>query len=113
MKRFAEHRVSGVCPTFFQGCCYEASQGAQGGYLWAGHTLAMHVAGLLSYLDEEFDATLESLQTAIDDGDDQGVLAWFDRELPRCMALVPHWHRQQFLKGIYLYTEGGHKVREY
>jgi hypothetical protein len=41
---------------------------------------------------------LESLIRARDDG---GVLGWFDRELPRCMALIPRRRRASFLAGIY------------
>jgi hypothetical protein len=37
--------------------------------------------------------------------DDEGVLAWFDRELPRCMALMPRRRRPQFLKGVYAMFE--------
>jgi hypothetical protein len=33
-------------------------------------------------------------------GDAPEVLAWFERELPRCMALIPKRRHDTFLKGV-------------
>ena len=32
-------------------------------------------------------------------------LAWFDRELPRCMELIPRRRRASFLAGVYTEVE--------
>jgi hypothetical protein len=32
------------------------------------------------------------------------VIAWFKRELPRCMALVPGRRHTAFLRGVYQYA---------
>jgi len=99
-------------PTFFRACCAEAAQGGTGGYASAGFHLASGVASLHDDPDEVMDE-LRDLVAAARRADaldiranrplnyaDRAVLAWFDREFPRCMALVPARRRQQFLRGI-------------
>jgi hypothetical protein len=54
--------------------------------------------------EDEWAERLEELSTLIWQGSDEDVLAWFDRWLPRCKALVPRRRRQSFLKGVYRYT---------
>jgi hypothetical protein len=92
----------GACPTFFLACCHEASKGGESNYGAAGHELMRHVVHLCDYAveEDEWEARLDRLQALLDAQDDDGILAWFDRELPRCMALVPRRRRAQFLKGV-------------
>lgn len=93
----------GACPSYFMALCQEAKRGGANGYWTAGHELARHVAEHAdAALDsDDWDGRLDGLQSLIDLQDDEGVLAWFDSELPRCMKLVPARRRQQFLKGVY------------
>jgi hypothetical protein len=95
-------RGKGPCPTWFLATCHEAGRGGANTYAWAGHKLLGSIASEMSYEydDEEWNAKLDELEALLDANDDHGVLAWFDRELPRCMKLVPRRRRQQFLKGL-------------
>jgi len=63
----------------------------------------MHVVEMLEPQEERnvVREKLTELRTLLKDQDDDGVLAWFDREFPKCMALVPPRNRIQFLKGVY------------
>lgn len=97
-----ERGVHGGVPSFFKASCFEASQGGTGGYASPGWHLA---AGLGSQQpdDLEFDEwadEIEALEKLLADEDDDGVLAWFDRHYPKCMALVPPRRRNQFLAGV-------------
>jgi len=49
----------------------------------------------------ELQKKFNELRGAIDRRDDTRVLSWFDRELPRCMALIPTRRRPTFLEGVY------------
>jgi hypothetical protein len=111
MKTLTERRPSGACPMFFRRRCRTASMGGEGGYASAGYSLVRAVARLLDERGDERDALLEQLQAAIapplgvgefaKPPDDSAVLDWFDRELPRCMALIPRARRASFLRGVY------------
>jgi hypothetical protein len=111
MKTPTGRRPSGACPTFFRRLCRTASMGDDGGYASAGYSLVRAVARLLDEHGDDRDALLEQLQAAISPPfgiseftkppDDDSVLAWFDRELPRCMALIPRARRASFLRGVY------------
>jgi hypothetical protein len=93
----------GACPTYFLALCMEARQGGESSYADAGHELMRHVASELNH-DLELDETqerLDQLRELVQLRDDKSVLAWFARELPRCMKLVPARRRLQFLKGAY------------
>ena len=84
----------------------EASRGGDRGYGWAGQTLLGAAADLIEWeKPEEFDEKAEELKDAIHRGDDDGILGWFDRELPRCMALIPKRRRRMFLDGVYKEAE--------
>lgn len=117
-----ETKPAGPCPTFFRAACRKAATGGHGnGYDWAGHTLAGHVPELIDEGDDDARAAkLEALSDALwrrgpnglvrgvnvflisPDADE--VLAWFDRELPRCMGLIPAPRRTSFLRGVYRYV---------
>jgi hypothetical protein len=111
MKTPTERRPSGACPTFFRGLCRLDSTGGASGYAIAGYSLVRAVAGLLDDQGEDLDARLEQLEAAISPPagvgefvkppDDDAVLEWFDRELPRCMALIPRARRAALLRGVY------------
>jgi hypothetical protein len=98
---------SGPCPSFFRACCYEAARanasGIRVGYDHPGYHLAMHVMGLCPYEVERDDwlTAIGKLESHLADEDDSMVLDWFCQWLPRCMALVPHRRRVNFVKGVY------------
>ncbi|WP_406699135.1 hypothetical protein V5E97_09670 [Singulisphaera sp. Ch08] len=98
--------VCGACPTFFRATCQDASRDNRDGYLWAGYKLTAAAAGLLyeDFDEETFVGKVEAMQDAIMRRDDATVIAWFVRELPRCMSLVPARRRDQFLVGVYRYA---------
>ncbi len=104
-------RFRGV-PAFFRGLCRDARSGGRGGYKAAGHELARHVGDLVEGDGPEVE--LEELagllfprspddpkQIAYVRRDDEAVWAWFQREFPRCMDLVPTRRRGKFLEGVY------------
>jgi len=103
----------GACPTFFLAFCTGARQGGESGYFGAGHELMRHVASLGD--DElgeaEWDARLDQLEELLTQEDDDGILQWFEQELPRCMKLVPARRRGQFLKGVYAMFEEDGELR--
>jgi hypothetical protein len=102
-----ESKFRGV-PTFFRGNCATAAQGGAGGYRLAGWHLAHHTGRLMEYeTDEERDAKAEELEQALARDDSAAVLAWYEREFPRCMELVPSRRREQFLKGVFEVAEDG------
>lgn len=96
-----ETKASGACPTFFRAACRTASHGGGSGYEEPGYTL---VGGVASLLDDDLDAKLEALDGFLMSDDDDAVLGWFDRELPRCMALVPRRRRLSFLRGVHRFV---------
>jgi hypothetical protein len=98
----------GACPTFFLARCREASRGGTDGYEWAAYSLIRAIGSLIPYdlEEDEWFARLDELSSLIEAKDDETVLAWFERWLPRCMALVPRRRRTLFLKGVYRYVIG-------
>jgi hypothetical protein len=93
----------GALPGFFKATVHEARRGGEGGYYHAGRILMLHVTSLAPYdvEDDEWAACLDVLERHIGANDDDAVLAWFEKELPRCMDLVPKRRREQFLRGVY------------
>jgi len=99
-------RASGACPRFFKAICSEVRRGGGPGYAWAGRKLLRAAAGLIAWdTAEELRLKYTELENAILARDDAGVLGWFDRELPRCMALIPRRRRASFLAGVYREVE--------
>ena len=104
--RPAPRKTSGACPAFFKMTCAEARRGGGHGYDWAGRQLLGCAASLIAAdTSEELKKKFEELKGLIRACDDHGVLAWFDRELPRCMELIPQRRRASFLAGVYTEVE--------
>ncbi len=95
-------------PTFFRANCLTAQLGGNHGYAEAGWHLGIHCANLLeSDGHDDWARKMEELATLLDTTypDDRKVVAWFKREFPKCVALIPSRRRTQFLKGIYAVHE--------
>jgi hypothetical protein len=104
--RPAPRKTSGALPTFFRAVCLEASRGGGLGYDWAGRKLLRAAAELIAWdTTEELQHKYMELESLIWARDDGGVLGWFDRELPRCMGLIPRRRRASFLNGVYQEVE--------
>lgn len=98
----ASRTGSGACPTFFRALCRNATDGTTGEYQNVGYSFIGAVASMLAEDGEDqADAKLGQLSDLVWARDDDGTLAWFDREFPRCMALIPTRRRHQFLAGVY------------
>jgi hypothetical protein len=115
MPSLSKPKGRGACPSFYFACCREASRGGDKGYRLPGYALAGALHDLAPYdvEEEEWGHKLSELSEAIwrvnDAGfvappDDEAVLTWLDRWLPRCMALVPSKRRRSFLEGLYQFT---------
>jgi hypothetical protein len=131
--RIVKPHGRGACPSFFVGQCHEAARGGANGYFSAGRELARHVGRLCSYdvEEDEWNKRLADLGKLLDAGfegtspgrtpllisistKDEAVLEWFDKEVPRCMAIVPRKRRKQFLAGVYAaYEEFGDEILTY
>jgi len=96
----ASRTGSGACPSYFRALCRTATDGTTGGYRHVGHQFIGGVASIIEGDDDDL-AKLDELAARVLARDDAGTLAWFDRELPRCMALIPARRRHQFLAGVY------------
>jgi Protein of unknown function (DUF1778) len=104
--RPAPRKTPGACPAFFKATCWEARRGGGHGYDWAGRKLIGCAASLIAAdTTEELFEKFEELKGLIWARNDHGVLAWFDRELPRCMELIPQRRRASFLAGVYTEVE--------
>ncbi len=123
-----ETKVCGACPRHFRATCREAArQATDVTYESAGFSLAGWAAGLLSQVLDDDDAVrrltvlsdlihrpgpplgggymmVRSLGGFLRSDDAGAVIAWFRRELPRCMALVPRARYGIFLRGVYRYA---------
>lgn len=95
-------KTSGACPSFFRAICLEASRGGELGYDRAGRKLVRVAAELIAGdTAEELAEKCKDLKGLVRDRADNCVLGWFDRELPRCMELIPRRRRPTFLAGVY------------
>jgi hypothetical protein len=104
--RPALRKTSVACPAFFKMTCAEAGLGGGHGYDWAGRKLIGCAAGLIAAeTNEDLSEKFEELRGLIRAENDDGVLDWFDRELPRCMELIPRRRRASFLVGVYTEVE--------
>ena len=125
MQTFVKPKSYGACPSHFRAICRRASEGGSSGYDEAGYHLVAAIGDLAPYdvEGENWDRQLQGLADLLlltDGGgmtlvppDDDAVLAWFVRWVPRCMALIPQRRRGTFLEGVYRYVlEEGHTVGE-
>jgi predicted transcriptional regulator len=95
-------------PTFFRACCATAAEGGGHGYSSAAYELARHTARLLSQdVEDEDDLTrrLDELRNAWATNDRAAVIAWYQREFPRCIALVPVRRHAAFAQGFFHYVD--------
>ena len=90
-------------PSFFRGCCRDASLGGALSYYHAGHELQRHLESLDPYdaNDEEWSAERQRLNELIVANDRAAVIDWFVRHFPRCMVFVPKRRRKTFLDGVF------------
>ncbi len=94
--------VMGACPTFFRALCHQASDG-EGSYSEAARQLLASLSTLApDHISvKAWGRRLANLSALVHSRNNDGVLAWFDSQLPRCMALVSASGRQAFLRGVY------------
>jgi hypothetical protein len=95
-------------PSFFRACCLDVKCGrVPAGYEHPARELVRHLADLVPHqVDaEEWSPCLRRLALLVADRDDQGVLDWFLRHYPRCLALIPKRRRPNFLAGVYAAAE--------
>jgi hypothetical protein len=98
-------------PAFFRALCQEATRGGGLSYRVAGYELTRRLPELIESAtpkererkSEEFTALAGPKKPR----DEAKVLAWFNRELPRCMKLVPSRRFGQFVEGVYQAAEAG------
>lgn len=67
-----------------------------------GYHLGIHTIELCEPQgdDEAVRRKLDELSEAIGEDDDAVILAWYRREFPRCMELVPSRRHAQFVRGV-------------
>jgi hypothetical protein len=94
--------VSGACPTSSKATVLEASRGGHRGDVLAGRGLMATAKDLVAFGSEaERIAKVAEVRERIAAGDGEVVLGWFERELPRCMVLIPARRRASVLAGNY------------
>jgi hypothetical protein len=102
-------RSSGsACPAFFRAQCETAKAGGSSGYRWAGFGLAGAVSclGPWGLGHDEWVQRVSQLAGLLDsNGDDADVIAWFQTNLPRCIALVPKRRLRSFVDGVRRFVE--------
>src|SRR4051794_31659563 len=96
-------RGKGACPSWLFARWYEIRNGGSQGYKDFGSELVRAAVGLELYEDTEdvWQAKIEKLEALFGEGDDNGILAWFDENVPRIMTLVPSRRRGQLIEGVY------------
>jgi hypothetical protein len=88
-----------ACPSYFVTLVLTA-RASRTGYEEAGYQLAIHAREELN--GEADDYVLDDLDVALGPHPARGerLWAWFQRALPRCMALVPSRRKETFLRGV-------------
>ena len=101
-KRFEEEHpgASDECPSFFRACVRTASKPGGGGYNGAAYQLA----GAAQHLVEG-DLEESVLDEFLVITEAEVLLAWLDKSLPRCMALIPRRRRGSFTAGLERWLE--------
>jgi hypothetical protein len=92
----------GAFPSHFRASAATAARDGASGWKEAGWELARSCPGEMPYeLDGDDEAAeVERLDRIAAAGDREGVLSWFDRHFPRCMAIVPKRRRAAFADGV-------------
>ena len=90
--------MSGACPTFFRGCCYEASGGGSYTYAYVGEKLPSILVDVADEIEDENLEGLEALLSKVQHwreypaplmAEDEAVVEYLQQALPRCMGLIP------------------------
>jgi hypothetical protein len=92
----------GACPTYLFARVHEARRGGALGYRDVGRAFMLGVTGECPFDIEEnvWAEQVERLSALVDAEDGPAILAWFDRYIPRLMALVPSRRRARLLEGM-------------
>lgn len=101
-------RPRGALSTFFRALVATATTGGAGGWRHVGAQFAGGCNSDMPYeLTDRRKAADEMgrLKQRANDGDGDAVLVWFDKNFPRCMALVPRRRRDAFAEGVIEFAE--------
>lgn len=97
-------------PTCIRGLVLAAYRQYEGcNYRDVGLGVARRTRALLEAGDcpgEDVDSRLEDLRRLLDQEDTAAVLAWYRREFPECMSLIPAKRRKKFVEGVFNAYEG-------
>ena len=87
-------------PSFFRGCCHDASRGGTQTYSNAGWALANNIERMIPYgMDrDEWRESVDRLLEKLDD--DAAALDWFIVHFSKCMKLVPRRRHSVFIEGV-------------
>ncbi len=101
-----KHTAHYGIPIHFRGGIADVQQRTGTTYADIGWHFGLHMRELVEpfgYAAAE--RKLDRLEAYINAGNFDKALKWFDKEFPRCMALVPKRRRMSFIKGIDLAFE--------
>lgn len=99
----------GPCPMFFRASCATAKSGGASNYATVGSSLTGALASEVPYdLElEEWEARLRELEALVQSNRYRRtpafykeVAAWFVKNLPRCMELIPTRRHESFARGV-------------
>ncbi len=93
----------GAFPAYFKIRCQTARTGGANGYEDAGYMLAHGLDSEDPYelTSQQWRDELAKLRDLINAEDtNKQILAWFQRHLPRCVAIVPPRRRTRFIDGV-------------
>jgi hypothetical protein len=99
---------NGACPTFFIAACMTATAGGSGGYESASFELTRHLLAQCPYdmEDDEWETRCRELEDQVHNwATDDEVITWFQKNLPRCIEMVPKRRHDSFVAGVRSYIE--------
>jgi hypothetical protein len=107
-QRPSKGRFRGV-PSYFRGCCLEASRGGELNYSHPGYHLAIHLSSQIPWDADlsTWPTELHKLRELLETKEDKPIWHWFMEHFPNCMGLVPRRRWQQFVRGVRLAHEEG------
>jgi hypothetical protein len=103
LTRLEKRRGKGACPTFLCAAIREASQGGPShSYAHVGAQMIGGVSGLApnDVEQDEWMQRVAQLEEIFCKDDDRGIIAWFTRNVPRVMAMIPYGRRDMLLRGM-------------